>query len=373
MTDNTSEERLALYIDHENVSIGARDIGLKFTMAPLLDALAERGRVVVRRAYADFNLFREDRRDLVDGHVELMEIPQRSESHRKNAADIQMAVDALELAFTRDFVSTFVVVSGDSDFTPLVAKLRQLDKRVIGVGLKGSTSALLPKACDEFLFYDKLDGVLPREPRAKNQGSGPSRKKSSSSSSSGRGGGGGGKSSPKKSTQKDDLEAMKRTLTKTLSGLQSADATGILASNLKRAMLRKDPTFAEGDYGFRGFREFLRHFESEGVITLTEGSAKGDPEVDFPTGGSGGGEDAAFALLRKTVAELMDELGGDPPLSGLKDQLRKREPGFSEKDHGYSGFLQFCKAAATKDVIMMDFEEPDQEYYLYVEDEPAKK
>lgn len=369
MTDNTSEQRLALYIDHENVSIGARDIGLKFTMAPLLDALAERGRVVVRRAYADFNLFREDRRDLVDGHVELMEIPQRSESHRKNAADIQMAVDALELAFTRDFVSTFVIVSGDSDFTPLVAKLRQLDKRVIGVGLKGSTSALLPKACDEFLFYDKLEGVQPREPRAKNQTSGPSRKKTSSSSSSKSSG---GRSAPKKSTQKDDLEAMKRTLTKTLSGLQSADATGILASNLKRAMLRKDPTFSEGDYGFRGFREFLRHFESEGVIVLTEGSAKGDPEVDFPDGGSGGGEDAAFALLKKTVADLMVELGGDPPLSGLKDQLRKRQPDFSEKDLGYAGFLQFCKAAATKDVIMMDFEEPDQEYYLYVEDEPAK-
>lgn len=361
MTTPLTEERLALYIDHENVAIGARDIGLKFTIEPLLDALAERGRLVVRRAYADWNLFREDRRDLIDGHVELMEIPQRSDSVRKNAADIQMAVDAVELAFTRDFVSTFVIVSGDSDFTPLVAKLRQLGKRVIGVGLKGSTSKMLPKSCDEFIFYDRLEGAPRREPKKSG------RKKTAPAASSGASKSNGQQRGQKKSTQKADIEAMKRTLTKTLSGMQSADAGGVLSSNLKRALLRKDPTFSEADYGFRGFREFLRHFESEGIISLAEGSAKGDPEVDFPTSGSKD-EDAAFELLRKTVIELMDELGGDPPLSGLKDQLRKRQPAFSEKDYGYSGFLQFCKAAATKDVVMMDFEEPDQEYYLYVED-----
>ncbi len=367
MNEHTSEERLALYIDHENVSIGARDLGLKFTMEPLLDALAERGRLVVKKAYADWNLFREDRRDLIDGHVELMEIPQRSDSIRKNAADIQMAVDAVELAFTRDFVSTFVVVSGDSDFTPLVAKLRQLGKRVIGVGMKGSTSNLLPPACDEFLFYDRLEGVQRRDDGQKKSGGGR-KKKAHQHTSKGNG-------KAPKSSQKSDLEAFKRTLSKTLAGMQSADATGVLASNLKRALLRKDPTFSEADYGFRGFREFLRHFEDEGVIALTEGSAKGDPEVDFPSGGKNTNEEAAFKLLRDTVIELMDELGGDPPLSGLKDQLRKREPNFSEKDLGYSGFLQFCKAAVTKDVVQMDFEEPDQEYYLYVEDEdlPAKK
>jgi uncharacterized protein (TIGR00288 family) len=167
-----TEERLALFIDHENVAIGARDIGYRFDVAPLTEALAERGRLVVRRAYADWNLFREDRRGMVDGNVELIEIPQRSDSVRKNAADIQMAVDAMELAFTRDFVSTFVIVSGDSDFTPLVGKLRELNKRVIGVGLKGSTSAMLPPACDEFLFYERLEGA-PR--RQSSSSPGPSR------------------------------------------------------------------------------------------------------------------------------------------------------------------------------------------------------
>jgi uncharacterized protein (TIGR00288 family) len=364
-TPDQTEERLALFIDHENVAIGARDIGLRFDVNPLLDALAERGRLIVKRAYADWNLFRDDRRSLVDGNIELIEIPQRSDSVRKNAADIQMAVDAMELALTRDFVSTFVVVSGDSDFTPLVSKLRELNKRVIGVGMKGSTSAMLPPSCDEFIFYDRLEGAPQRS-----QGGG--KRKSSRSKSKKKGGGGRDDGAPK-SSGKQDLRELERLIKRTLSGMQSSAAGAVQASNLKRALLRKDPTFAEGDYGFRGFQELLRHLESHGTVTLTEGSAPGDPEVDFPSTTKGGSEQEAFELLRTTVIELMDELGGDPPLSGLKDQLRKRQEDFSEKDFGYSGFLQFCKAAVAKDVLEMDWEEDDQEYYLYVPDEELEK
>lgn len=372
---DAQEERLALYIDHENVSIGARDIGLRFDIEPLLDALAERGRLVVKRAYADWNLFRDDRRGLVDGNVELIEIPQRSDSVRKNAADIQMAVDAVEVAFTRDFVSTFVVVSGDSDFTPLVSKLRQLNKRVIGVGLRGSTSKLLPPACDEFIFYDRLEGAPKRDNSSGGRGGGGGGRGGSKKRGSGSRGGnqkssGADKQAPTKSSSKQDLATLERDIKKTLSGIQSTAAGAVQASNLKRALLRKDPTFNESDYGFRGFRELLKHLEEQKVVTLTEGTAPGDPEVDFASGGTaaGGSEDDAFKLLRTTVIELMGELGGDPPLSGLKDQLRKRQEGFSEKDFGYGGFLQFCKAAVTKDVLEMDFEDEDEEYYLYVLD-----
>ena len=379
--NDVPEDRLAIFIDHENVAIGARDIGYRFEVAPLVEALAERGRLIVRRAYADWNLFREDRRNLVDANIELIEIPQRGDSVRKNAADIQMAVDAMELAFTRDFVSTFVIVSGDSDFTPLVSKLRELNKRVIGVGLKGSTSAMLPPACDEFIFYDRLDGAPLRDGASS---AGPSRAKKKA-----------GKKpkaadtppAPTKaepvpeddadaqapgsgSTQKQDLRKLERLITRTLTGLQATSGAGVQASNLKRALLRKDSTFSELDYGFRGFRELLRHLEEHGVVTLTEGSAPGDPEVDLVAGTKS--EDAGFQLLRDTVKELMDELGGDPPLSGLKDQLRKRQPDFSEKDLGYGGFLQFCKAAVARDFVEMDWEDEDGEYYLYVGDaEPA--
>jgi uncharacterized LabA/DUF88 family protein len=370
--NDATEERLALFIDHENVAIGARDIGYHFDPAPLLDALAERGRLITRRAYADWNLFRDDRRGMVDANVELIEIPQRSDSVRKNAADIQMAVDAMELALTREFVSTFVIVSGDSDFTPLVSKLRELNKRVIGVGMKGSTSAMLPPACDEFLFYDRLEGAPRREGRG-GPSQGRAKKKHGATKKAAK------STSPEPATpeaaeeahvsssQKQDLRKLERVITRTLAGVQSSSAGAVLASNLKRALLRKDPTFSEGDFGFRGFRELLRHLADSDIITLTEGSAPGDPEVDFPSAPRD--EDAGFQLLRSTVKELMVELGGDPPLSGLKDQLRKRQPDFSEKDLGYSGFLQFCKAAVTKDVVEMDWEEDDQEYYLYVEDE----
>ncbi len=368
---DASEERLALFIDHENVAIGARDIGFRFDPQPLLDALAERGRLVTRRAYADWNLFRDDRRAMVDATVELIEIPQRSDSVRKNAADIQMAVDAMELALTREFVSTFVVVSGDSDFTPLVSKLRQLNKRVIGVGLKGSTSAMLPPACDEFLFYDRLEGASRREssaPASKQRRPAKKAKPVAAPSTSGGDEGQVAQDAPTKpsSSQKQDLRKLERQITRTLAGVQSSGAGAVQASNLKRALLRKDPTFTESDFGFRGFREMLRHLAENGVILLTDGSAPGDPEVDLPAAPKD--EDAAFDLLRSTVKELMVELGGDPPLSGLKDQLRKRDESFSEKDFGYSGFLQFCKAAVTKDVVEMDWEEEDEEYYLYVDE-----
>ena len=160
------EDRIALFLDYENLALGARDHlgGMAFDFRPIADALAERGRVVVRRAYADWSYFDEDRRMLTRSHVELIEIPQRMGASRKNAADIKMAVDAMELAFERDYISTFVLCTGDSDFTPLVHKLRELNKRVIGVGVEKSTSALLPPACDEFLYYDRLEGVEVRPP-----------------------------------------------------------------------------------------------------------------------------------------------------------------------------------------------------------------
>src|SRR5439155_9822718 len=158
-------ERIALFLDYENLAIGAREqLQLSvFDFRPVADALAERGRVVVRRAYADWSRFDEDRRMLTRNHVELIEMPQRMGSVRKNTADIKMAVDAIELCFERSYITTFVLGTGDSDFTPLVHKLRELNRRVIGIGVEASTSALLPAACDEFLFYERLEGVEPAE------------------------------------------------------------------------------------------------------------------------------------------------------------------------------------------------------------------
>ena len=332
----SDDERIALFLDYENLAIGAREgLGVSpFDFGPIADALAERGRVVARRAYADWSFFDEDRRLLARAQVELIEIPQRMGGSRKNAADIKMAVDAIELAFERSFITTFAIGTGDSDFTPLVHKLRELDKRVIGIGVQSSTSRLLPPACDEFLFYDRLPGV----------------EKSPAEIVS--------VTVPATAEPVGDQDVAPL-VTTTLAGLARHTDGPVLASRLKRAILRKDPTFDEADHGFRGFGELLRMLEGRGVVTLRRGSAQGDPEVAFPEDDAA--DDDAFALLVDVVREL-----GTPQLSGLKTQLRKREPEFSEKRYGFNTFLSFVKAARTRGLLAMDFDEGIGDYRLHV-------
>jgi uncharacterized protein (TIGR00288 family) len=347
------EERIALFLDYENLALGARDQlgGMKFDFRPVADALAERGRVVVRKAYADWSYFDDDRRMLTRNHVELIEIPQRMGAVRKNAADIKMAVDAIELAFERDYITTFVICTGDSDFTPLVDKLRELNKRVIGVGVKVSTSALLPPACDEFLFYESLEGV---ELPDRREASSPSKREER-------------KPKPDEQTAPEPVAAraqgvddLAATIAQTVAGLERSAGGTVLASMLKRTMLRKDPTFNEADYGFRAFGELLRHLEERNVVELTEGPAKGDPEVSLP---EKGGEQEAFELLRDVVSKL-EKGNGRPVLSGLKNQIRKQRPDFSEKKFGYRGFLQFARAAQTQGVVDLDWDDDADDYVL---------
>ena len=349
----SDDERIALFLDYENLAIGAREqLGSTLDFRPIADALAERGRVVVRKAYADWSYFEEDRRMLTRHQVELIEMPQRMGAVRKNAADIKMAVDAIELSFERDYITTFVLGTGDSDFTPLVHKLRELNRRVIGIGVEASTSALLPAACDEFLFYERLEGV---ELKA------PPRRRSSRRSTSRAPKGAEPVAPPEDvertvTAEEPDLDAL---VTRTLAGIERGTSGPVLASMLKRAILRKEPTFSEANYGFRTFGELLRNLADRSVIELRQGSAPGDPEVTFPA--VAGDEDAAFALLRSTVERLSAK--APPQLSGLKTQLRKTEPDFSEKRFGYGGFLQFVKAARARGFVEME-QDPDADDYI---------
>lgn len=366
------DERIALFLDYENLAIGAWDgLGVTpFDFGPISDALAERGRVVVRRAYADWSNFDEDRRLLAKAQVELIEIPQRLGASRKNAADIKMAVDAIQLAFERGFVTTFAIGTGDSDFTPLVHKLRELDKRVIGIGVQSSTSALLPPACDEFLFYDRLPGVdagapvpksrrgrpgraappgqLPPEPAAKAAAPAVAEPEPPAEVDE-----------PVAATTDQDVGAL---VARTLAGLQRHADGAVLASRLKRAILRKDPTFDEADHGFRGFGELLRNLEGQRVIALTQGSAQGDPEVGFPAEDSADNE--AFTLLVDVVGDLSGS-NGPPQLSGLKNQLRKRVPDFTEKRYGFNSFLSFAKAARARGLLAMEWDDDSGDYLLH--------
>jgi uncharacterized protein (TIGR00288 family) len=330
--------RIGLFIDYENLAIGAReDLGAVFDFRPIAEALAERGRVVVRRAYADWARFEPDRRMLTDNHVELIEIPQRKGAVRKNAADIKMAVDAVELAFERDYITTFVLCTGDSDFSPLVHKLRELNRQVIGVGLKASTSKLLPPACDEFLFYENLDGVdLPQAKVIRR-----------------------GKDEPEQPQETPkELEEMEQLVSRTLAGLQRSGDSQVRSSELKRALLRKDPTFSEADFGFRSFGELMRNLAARDLVVLSDSARQGDPVVSFPEHGRG--EAAAFGLLARTVSTMNG--GKRVPLSGLKDEIRKADPTFSEKQYGYSGFLQFVKAARANGFVDLEYDDASSAY-----------
>jgi hypothetical protein len=361
------EERIALFLDYENLAIGARDRleGMRFDLRPVLDALAERGRVIARKAYADWSYFDEDRRMLTRSHVELIEIPQRMGASRKNAADIKLCVDALEMAFERDYITTFVICTGDSDFTPLVHKLRELNRRVIGVGIKESTSKLLPPACDEFLYYEALEGVdVPAERRRRGRkGGGRAASEGTAPAEPQR------EAAPEVVEDEEqpespaplDEDQLAILIAQTVAGLERSSAGPVLASSVKRALLRKDPTFSEADHGFRAFGELLRHLAERNLIELGEGAAKGDPEVSLP---SQGGETDAFELLRDVVADLSAQ--GSVQLSGLKNRVRKVRPDFSEKKYGYRGFLQFCRAAATQDVVALEWDDDAEDYLVSI-------
>ncbi len=297
-----TEPRIAVYLDYENLAIGAREsLGSSFDFGVVADALAERGRVIARRAYADWSYFDEDRRMLTRHQVELIDIPQKMGGSRKNAADIKLAIDAIELALERSFISTFVICTGDSDLSPLVQKLRELDRTVIGVGIRQSTSKLLPPACDEFMFYDNL--VLGADDGDE--------------------------------AQEGDGATL---ILSTLAGLEgSSDA--VRASTLKRAVLRKDPTFSEADLGHRSFGSLLRSLSTDGLIAL---DGDGDPRVSLGDSAARRGDE----LLVSVVTEAKQV-----PLTGLKDALRNVDADFSERRLGYRNFGSFVRAAEARGLI----------------------
>ncbi|MDO8143691.1 NYN domain-containing protein [Isoptericola sp. 178] len=388
------EERLAVFLDYENLALGAREHlgGMQFDFGPIADALAVRGRVVTRRAYADWSYFDEDRRMLTRHQVELIEMPQRMGASRKNAADIKMVVDAIEMAFERDYITTFVMCTGDSDFSPLVTKLRELDKNVIGVGVEKSTSRLLPGACDEFLFYDRLEGVdVPDEAEQSARKKSSGRKSGAATGATARGGrrttttaaeaieapASAAKSRRKKAepapepapqatlapeVDEDDTPAgeppsMEVKVAQTLAGLQASSSGSVTASQLKRTLVRKEPTFTESDYGFRTFTEFLRYLADRDFVVLSEGPSTGDPVVELPAQPDSA---HAFDLLRVVVGEA----GDSTPLSGLKNLLRKQRPDFSEKALGYRGFLQFCRGAEEAGAVKLAWDDDAEDYLV---------
>jgi len=246
---------LALFLDFDNVAIGARDARQRFDIHVVLERLLEKGKIVVKKAYADWSYYQDYMSDLHGAAIEMIEVPS-SRISGKNSADIRMVVDAMDLCYSKDHIDVFVVISGDSDFSPLVSKLRENDKSVIGVGMKGSSSELLIRNCDEFIFYDDLV----REPvavEAVNMDAVPS-----------------------------DKKKLFNLLVATIEGLVREHKGPLYSSLVKDTMKRKKPDFNERTWRYSSFSDLLEEAMSLGLITVERDERAGGTLVVTALGGT---------------------------------------------------------------------------------------
>ncbi len=246
---------MALFCDFENVALGVQDAKYeKFDINRVLERLLLKGSIVVKKAYCDWQRYKEFKAGMHGASFELIEIPHLRQSG-KNSADIRMVVDALDLCYTKGHVDTFVIISGDSDFSPLVSKLRENAKVVIGVGVKNSTSDLLIANCDEFIFYDDLV----REEESKRRAA-KKRKETSATPAGG-----------EKQQEAFDL------IIETLQALIAERGEGerIWGSMIKQALKRRNPGFNESYYGFKAFSDLLEEAEKRKLITLEDDEKSG--------------------------------------------------------------------------------------------------
>ncbi len=243
------EQRLALFIDFENIAIGVRDARYpKFDVNLVLERLLEKGKVLVKKAYADWNRYNDYKRAFHEAAIELIEVPQKSLGG-KNSADIRLVVDAMDMSLQKEHINCFVIASGDSDFSPLVSKLKENNKYVIGFGVKNSTSDLLMDNCDEFIFYEDLVRgrrlPLPVIPNV-----------------------------PEKVQESFGL------LVDAIVALQRENKEVLWGSMVKETMKRKKPSFNETYYGFRSFSHLLEDAQRRGIVTLRRDQRSGSYVIE---------------------------------------------------------------------------------------------
>jgi len=236
------DHALAVFIDFENLALGFQQereknqSRNKFDIQKVLERLVEKGKIIVKKAYADWGKYSDYKSSLHEYGIELIEIPKRSAAG-KNSADIRLCVDAMDLCYSKEHIDTFVIVSGDSDFSPLVSKLKENGKRVIGLGMKRSTSALLIGNCDEFIYYEDLEQKDTSPPKLP-------------------------KNTPK--IKRPGLQL----LIDSVAALMRENKEILWSSMIKDTMKRKSPSFTESAYGYRNFSELLEDAEKRGLVSL---------------------------------------------------------------------------------------------------------
>ena len=263
---NNDDLILALFCDFENVALGVRDAKYaKFDIARVLERLLVKGSIVVKKAYCDWDRYKEFKEQMHEAAFELIEIPHARQSG-KNSADIRMVVDALDLCYTKSHVDTFVIISGDSDFSPLVSKLRENAKTVIGVGVKNSTSDLLMRNCDEFIFYDDL--VREEEINRRKRRRAPAKK--AAPAASGNVVSEAAVVEAPKGKEEDRLQAGIDLIIETADAMHAERGEeGILwGSMIKQALKRRRPEFNESYYGVRSFNKLLEEAQARGHLDL---------------------------------------------------------------------------------------------------------
>jgi len=243
----STESKIALFLDFDNIAIARQGRRrAKFEISSVIERLLEKGKILVKRAYADWSNYSRDKDSLHEAGLELIEIPKRKISG-KNSADIRLVVDALELAHAKEHIDTFVIVSGDSDFAPLVAKLRENDRWVIGMGMKDSTGELLLTACDEFIYLEDL------------------------------------KRSPESGTKLTKIPKSKQKvfelLLSTVRALRREGRHTLYSSLVKDTMKRKRPSFNEESYGYSTFGDLLEDASAKGLIELSRDEKAGGTYV----------------------------------------------------------------------------------------------
>ena len=251
-------QNMAVFCDFENVALGVRDAKYRqFDVKKILERLLLKGNIIVKKAYCDWDRYKDYKPVMHEASFELIEIPHVRQSG-KNSADIRMVVDALDLCYTKLHVDTFVIISGDSDFSPLVSKLRENNKVVIGVGVKNSSSDLLIANCDEFIFYDDLvrqsEAKRPkiRKPPAKNSTAAPA------------------KTSPKESQEEDRKQKALDLVLETVEAMfaERGDDDKLWGSMVKQALRRRMPGFNESYYGFRSFSRVLEEARDRHLLEI---------------------------------------------------------------------------------------------------------
>lgn len=261
-----SNKNMAVFCDFENVALGVRDMKYaKFDMQKVLERLLLKGNIVVKKAYCDWDRYKEFKAGMHEASFELIEIPHVRQSG-KNSADIRMVVDALDLCYTKAHVDTFVIVSGDSDFSPLVSKLRENNKMVIGVGVKQSTSDLLTANCDEFIYYDDLvrDEQKPRRAQRKNTAKAKTRDTDK-------------KTEAVEASVEDKRQVALDLVLETVEDLfeERGDEDKVWGSMVKQTLKRRKPGFSETYHGFRSFSQLLEEASEQGLLQLERDQKSG--------------------------------------------------------------------------------------------------